>query len=98
MSYLVFCTFDLEDADWEDYETAYADLEKIGLYKVVVSDQGNDVVVPTTSVIGQFDGQSAKDVRDHIRTRVRSAFKARHFKSEIFVVVGGDWAWAAVKT
>jgi hypothetical protein len=98
MSYLVFCTFDLEDANWEDYETAYADLERIGLYKVVVSDQGNDVVVPTTSVIGQFDGNSAKDVRDYIRTRVRSAFTARRFKSEVFVVVGGNWAWAAVKT
>lgn len=48
MSCLGFCTFDLEDAGWEDHETAYADIEKIGLSKVVVSSQGKDVVVHTS--------------------------------------------------
>ena len=28
MSYFVLCTFDLKDASYQDYQNAYADLEK----------------------------------------------------------------------
>ena len=98
MSYLVFCTFDLKNASSKDYEIAYADLKEIGLAKVKKSDNGGDIVIPTTSVIGEFNGSSAVKVRDDIRARVKSAFQARKFKSEIFVVVGGDWALGATTT
>jgi len=98
MSYFVFCTFDLKGATSQDYQAAYADLEKIGLKKVIVSDQGNNVVIPTTATAGQFNGTSTGAVRDDIRNRVQNAFKARRFSSEIFVVVGGDWAWGAATT
>lgn len=98
MSYLVFCTFDLKNATSQNYQTAYADLEKLGLRKVQKADNGNDVVIPTTSVMGTFNGSSVGSVRDDIRDRVANAFKARGFKSEIFIVVGGDWAWGATTT
>jgi hypothetical protein len=94
MSYLVFCTFDLKNASNQDYQNAYADLEKLGLNRVAVTSQGNKVVIPTTSAMGTFNGTSASAVCTDIRNRVQSAFKARGFKSEIFVIVGGDWAWA----
>lgn len=98
MSYLVFCTFDLRNASSQDYKTAYADLENIGLKKVHKSDGGGDVVIPTTAAMGTFNGSSAASVRNDIRDRVRAAFSARGFKSEIFVVTGGDWAWGAGTT
>lgn len=98
MSYLVFCTFDLKNASAQDYENAYADLNRIGLKKVIKSDQGKDVVIPTTSAMGFFNGTSAGTVRDDICSRVQTAFNARRFKSEIFVTVGGDWAWGARTT
>lgn len=98
MSYLVFCTFDLKGVTSQNYSDAYADLNKIGLQKVHKGDNGTDVVIPTTAVMGQFNGSSAIVVRDDIRNRVQAAFKARGFKSEIFVVVGGDWAWGAITT
>lgn len=98
MAYLVFCTFDLKNASARDYENAYADLAQLGLRKVIKSDQGNDVVIPTTAVMGTFQGASAVAVRDNIRDRITSAFRARRFNSEIFVVVGGDWAWGASTT
>lgn len=98
MSYLAFCTFDLKNASSQDYKTAYADLEKIGLKKVVQADGVGDVVIPTTSAMGAFNGTSAVAVRDHIRNAVKAAFTARGFKSEIFAVVGGDWAWGASTT
>ena len=98
MSYLVFCTFDLKGASKLDYQNAYADLAKIGLEKVIKSDQGSNVVIPTTAVIGTFDGTSAAGVRADIRSRIQTAFKNRRFSSEIFIVVGGDWAWGASTT
>lgn len=94
MSYAVFCTFDLKNASNQDYKNAYADLENIGLKKIVAGSNGN-AVIPTTSVFGQFNGTSAASVRDDIR---QNAFKARGFTSEIFVLVGGDWAWGASTT
>jgi hypothetical protein len=98
MSYLVFCTFDLKNATVQNYQTAYSDLAALGLTKVRKADNGNDIVIPTTSVMGTFNGTSATSVRDDMRNRVQAAFRARGFRSEIFLVIGGDWAWGAATT
>ena len=98
MTYIVTCTFDLKQASRQDYQNAYNDLSQIGLKKVVVSNKGTDIVAPTTMTIGEFNGQSAVVVRDHVRNAVKEAFAARRLSSEIFVVVGGDWTWGAVST
>lgn len=98
MAYLVTCTFDLRNATSQDYQTAYADLASLGLKKAIVSSQGNQVVAPTTMTIGEFNGQNAAAVRDSVRDAVQRAFSARRFSSEIFVVVGGDWAWGVAST
>jgi len=76
MSYLVTCSFNLKNATREDCVKAYADLAKIGLKRVIVSDQGHDVVAPTTMTIGELNGRSASSVRDNIRESVRAAFSA----------------------
>lgn len=98
MSYLVFCTFDLKNGSVQDYKNAYTDLEALGLKKVMVEGNGNKVVIPTTSVMGEFNGQGAASVRDDMLSRIKGALQKRGFKSEIFVVVGGDWAWSANTT
>lgn len=98
MSYLVYCTFDLKNASSKDYENAYADLLRIGLAKVVKADQGHSVVIPTTSTMGFFNGSNAVAVRNDVRNSVQAAFRARFLTSEIFIVVGGDWAWGAATT
>lgn len=98
MTYLVFCTFDLKGASSQDYENAYYDLESIGLSKVQKTSQGGNTVIPTTSAMGEFNGSSAIAVRDDIRAKVKAAFAVRRFKSEIFVIVGGNWAWGATTT
>jgi hypothetical protein len=98
MSYAVFCTFDLKNATTQDYKNAYADLEKIGLKKVVAGSK-REVVIPTTAALGSFNGANADSIRDDIRQRIQNAFKARGFSSEIFVLVGGeDWTWGAITT
>lgn len=98
MSYLVFCTFDLKNASSQDYKNAYADLEAVGLTKIQKSDKGSDVVIPTTSAMGTFNGNSSGEVRDYVRDKVKAAFATRKFKSEIFVAVGQNWAWGAATT
>ena len=71
MSYLVYCTFDLKGASSKDYEKAYEDLKGIGLTKVVKADSGDNVVIPTTSTMGFFDGAGAGVVRDSVRSSVK---------------------------
>lgn len=93
MSYYVVCTFDLKNANYEDYQNAYRDLASIGLSHVVTSAQGSKITLPTTTCGGEFNGASAGAVRDDLTERVRKAFAARGFRSEIFVVTAGDWAW-----
>ncbi|MCC5090608.1 hypothetical protein [Xanthomonas campestris] len=98
MSYLVFCTFDLKGASKKDYDHAYSDLSDLGLEKVHKGSKGGDVVIPTTSVMGEYAGTSASEVRDAVRARIKAVFSARRFKSEIFVIVGGDWGWGVTTT
>lgn len=98
MTYLAICTFDLKDASSTDYKNAYADLDGIGLSKVQTGSKGSSVVIPTTTVMGEFKGQSAAGVRDYVLDSVKKAFLARGFDSEIFVIVGDDWAWGSRTT
>jgi hypothetical protein len=98
MSYLVFCTFDLKAASGQDYQAAYADLAGIGLAKVHQGSNGGQAVIPTTSAMGTFTGANAKSVCEFVRDRVKNAFAARRFKSEVFVTCGGDWAWTVGST
>ena len=97
MSYQVFCTFDLKNASRQDYANAYADLENLGLRRVHQSTAG-EIVIPTTSVLGTYNGGSADIVRDHVRSKVKEAFTARRFTSEIFVAVGENGTWGAATT
>jgi len=99
MSFIAFCTFDLKNASSVDYQNAYADLQKLGLTKVHKNSAGGNSVIPTTSVMGAWNGSSAAAIRDDVRDKVQTAFTARGFRSEIFVVVGGeDWGWGAATT
>ncbi len=99
MSYFVVCTFDLKKASYDDYQNAYADLAKLGLFREITSGKkGDKVMLPTTTTAGEFNGTSAASVRDDLLERVKRAFKARGFKFEIFISVGGDWAWGHTAT
>lgn len=94
MTYFVVCTFDLKNASYDDYQTAYGDLAQLGLSHTITSSQGSRVLLPTTTCAGEFNGTSVAAVRDDLSEKVRKTFSARGFTSEIFLAVGGDWAWA----
>ncbi len=98
MSYLVLCTFDLKGATSQDYQTAYAELGKIGIHKVHKTAEGSKAVIPTTAAMGFFSGSSASSVCDSIRDRVKIAFRSRGLRSELFFVAADNWAWIADAT
>ena len=52
----------------------------------------------TTSAIGNFTGSSVVSVRDYMLEAVTNAFKARGFKSEIFIVAGENGTWITTTT
>ncbi|MCC6589048.1 MAG: hypothetical protein IT168_20290 [Bryobacterales bacterium] len=93
MSYFAVCTFDLKNANYDDYQKAYSDLAQIGLNKQLNSSQGSTITLPTTTTAGEFNGASAASVRDDLCNRVSASFSRRGFTSEIFISVGGDWGW-----
>lgn len=96
MTFGVLCTFDLKNASSTDYQNAYADLAAMGLHRAQDNASGGKTVIPTTTVLGSYNGADATSVREHVRTKVQAAFKARGFTSEIFLVVGGtDWTWGS---
>lgn len=92
MSYLVFCTFDLKEARREDHLYLYVDLAKLGLKKTVKSDDGRSINIPSTAVMGMFDGNSVNEVRTNIVRSIQEVFKTQGYSGEFFVVVSGDWA------
>lgn len=93
MSYLVVVTFDIKEGDPDDYNVVYEGLEKIGLKRKIKPDQGEALTLPTTTTAGKIDGASAAAVRDDICTKAKAVFTDNKLNGEIFVSVGGDWAW-----
>jgi hypothetical protein len=94
MTYLVLCVLDLKGVHREDRLSAYMDLAALGLRRVVKSENGPDFKLPTTAVMGMFDGRSADDVRSMIGAKIKSIFEARGLEGEFFAVVSADWACA----
>jgi hypothetical protein len=98
MTYLVFCVFDLKNAQRDDYLYAYMDLGTLGLRQTVKSDKGPSFKLPAAAVMGTFDGHSVDDVRSAVSKQVQAIFKARGLNGTFFLVVSADWACAGEST
>lgn len=94
MSYFAVCSFDLKNGSYEDYQNAYADLARIGFQRQATATNGTKIPLPTTTTAGEFSGTSVTSLRDDLTERVKKAFESRRFKSEVFIFIGGDWAWS----
>lgn len=93
MSYFVTVSFDLKNANTEDYVNVYNAFAVIGLQKQLKADNGVVVQLPTTTCAGTFNGASAGVVRDDLANRCSAAIEQLALSGEVFVTVGGDWAW-----
>ena len=93
MSYFVVVTFDIADGRSEDYENIYKDFAALGLSRTLRSGQGNAVILPTTTTAGEFNGHGAGAARDSLCEQTQQCVIRRRLRGEVFVSVGGDWAW-----
>ena|SRR5258708_1018596 len=93
MSYFVVVTFDIANGRFEDYEGIYKDFAALGLSRTLRPAEGEPVKLPTTTTAGVFNGQSATGVRDYMCEQTHQCFARRRLRGEIFVSLGGDWAW-----
>lgn len=93
MSYLTTVSFDLKNANAEDYVRVYNAFAALGLQKQLKADNGVVAQLPTTTCAGFFNGASASAVRDDLANRTSEAIEQLGLSGEVFVVVGGDWAW-----
>lgn len=66
MSFLVTVSFDIANGTREDYQTVYSELQAIGLSRSLTTDANRTVTLPSTTVAGSLNGQSAGAVRDHV--------------------------------
>ena len=98
MSYLVLCTFDLENASLEDYKNAYRVLEEIGLYKEAIPKSGTAITLPNTVTMGEFNGDNVSLVKENILVQIKNKFKALRLKSKIFITVSSGWSWSQATT
>lgn len=94
MSFLVFCVFDLKEAKHDDYMYAYMDLAALGLRRTVKAEGGSTFKLPTTAVMGTFEGRSVEDVRSTLARKIQHIFKMRGLRGDFFVVTSADWACA----
>jgi len=96
MSYLVTVTFDLHgvaDKDWEQvYKEVYAALAKIGLSNTATTAEQTVVRLPQSTVMGEFQGESARTLRNRICWDVEAAFKDQKRKYTMLATVGNSWA------
>jgi len=95
MSFFVVVTFDIANGRFEEYEGVYKDFVELGLKRTLQFGQRKTVRLPTTTTTtaGEFNGQSSGAVRDYLCEQTQQCFVRRHLHGEIFVSVGGDWAW-----
>lgn len=96
MNHIVLCTFDLRNANRDDFSYAYAELARIGLIRVHKTGNGRHVVIPSTAVMGQFRGATSETVVRHVEEKVKVAFSNQKFQAEFFIVAGAEWAWSSV--
>ena len=94
MSFLVLCVFDLRNAAREDYLHVYMELASLGLRKIVKSDNGPGFKLPSTAVLGTFEGQSVDEVRTLLGKKVQGILQSHGLSGDFFVVASADWACA----
>lgn len=94
MSYMVTVSFDLKNAQTEDYARVYDAFKPLGLYKQIKADNGVAVQLPASTCAGFFNGTSAIAVRDDLATRLQTTVEQLGISGEVFVAIGGDWSWA----
>ena len=95
MSYLVSVSFDIENASSDQYNQVKEELNDIGFSDTISGNAKVKVKLPDNTFAGEFEGSSSTKIRDDLRKQVKEIFKSLNLKAEIFIHVGGNWAWGS---
>ena len=93
MSYFVHVTFDISNQTSGTDQALEGVLNEMGLYATIVGLSKKTLKLPANTFAGEFTGDGAGRIRDDLCTRIQDVFRSRGIKSDIFVTVGGNWAW-----
>lgn len=93
MSFLVTVSFDLKNASAQDYQNVDQEFSKIGLSRTIEGSTGKNHSLPDNTYSGEFEGSSVGKVRNDLADRVSEALRNAGVKSQVYIVVGGSWAW-----
>lgn len=92
MSLLAILTFDLNDADSEDYDRVDGKLSKLGFQRHLTGSDGSQLELPYNTYAGQFTGADSSSVRDSLRNSAKQVFSTCGVHGRQFVVVCSGYA------
>lgn len=98
MSYLAVLSFDVESARPDTYRSIESDLNDIGLSDTITGSSGKAFKLPTTTFVGEFNGENAGKIRDDLSDQIKAVFSKHNVRSKIFLSVGGNWSWGSRST
>ncbi|WP_425803151.1 hypothetical protein ACHOLT_17265 [Desulfitobacterium sp. Sab5] len=95
MSYFVTLTFDLSDAEADDYENVKSELTKNGLYDTATGNSGKQIELPFNTYCGQFEesNNTSESLRNYFTDKESQVFNTCKVKGNLFVSVGNGWSW-----
>lgn len=97
MIILVHVTFDLINANTQDYFNVRNELVKVSLKDWTFSDDGRFVDLPQNTFLAKYIGDSPMKIRDAVANNIKIIFERCEVKGKIFVSVGTGWAWGQVE-
>ena len=90
MSYQVVVTFDLVDANSDDYACVREELSSMGLYNFVINSQDETKDLPRNTFTGDLNGSGVDEIKDSVRSRLKDAFGRCGVRGPMWVAVGGE--------
>ncbi|MGD8778592.1 MAG: hypothetical protein PVH88_06470 [Ignavibacteria bacterium] len=97
MSWLVVLTYELYNAEIQDYELVNKNLVKIGLINEIVSPGGVKSQLPLRTFAAQFSkdiNNTSQDIVDYIEEKALTVLREYNLEGKIFVSVGDNWSWS----
>tara|TARA_R110002096_G_C14082188_1_gene676676 strand:+ start:186 stop:482 length:297 start_codon:yes stop_codon:yes gene_type:complete len=93
MAYLVTLTFDLKDAESQDYECIQTALAKISLQSKLKGKNGRFTDLSKNTFSGVVDGKTSLDLRETYTSNISKIFKDCKVKGRFYVSVGDNYSW-----
>ncbi len=90
--YLAVLTFDLHNAEAEDYECVERQLAAIGLRKQLQGSNGSQDL-PYNTYAGTFNGTDATQVWSALLPSVKAALARCGVHGRLFLTVAANYAW-----